>query len=106
FQAEDGIRDATVTGVQTCALPISGDRAELAADALVVEDVLGTDRVDGDRADRAGGHAPALRALRAGVRRVGGVPLERGDANHRQIGRASCRERVWECGVAGGVRIE
>src|SRR2546430_15298258 len=28
FQAEDGIRDLTVTGVQTCALPISaGDRA-------------------------------------------------------------------------------
>src|SRR5207245_4827123 len=26
FQAEDGIRDATVTGVQTCALPISADR--------------------------------------------------------------------------------
>src|SRR6266568_7640044 len=27
FQAEDGIRDGTVTGVQTCALPISGDIA-------------------------------------------------------------------------------
>src|SRR5207245_11559118 len=26
FQAEDGIRDATVTGVQTCALPISRRR--------------------------------------------------------------------------------
>src|SRR5256886_13652570 len=26
FQAEDGIRDLTVTGVQTCALPISLDR--------------------------------------------------------------------------------
>src|SRR5205085_8592973 len=25
FQAEDGIRDLTVTGVQTCALPISRD---------------------------------------------------------------------------------
>src|SRR5207248_7692225 len=25
FQAEDGIRDRTVTGVQTCALPISWD---------------------------------------------------------------------------------
>src|SRR3989441_11761440 len=25
FQAEDGIRDKLVTGVQTCALPISGD---------------------------------------------------------------------------------
>src|SRR6266536_4294947 len=27
FQAEDGIRDPLVTGVQTCALPISGCRA-------------------------------------------------------------------------------
>src|SRR5207245_6621030 len=27
FEAEDGIRDATVTGVQTCALPILGARA-------------------------------------------------------------------------------
>src|SRR5215203_5262610 len=26
FQAEDGIRDIGVTGVQTCALPISGGR--------------------------------------------------------------------------------
>src|SRR5438876_12370807 len=25
FQAEDGIRDGRVTGVQTCALPISGE---------------------------------------------------------------------------------
>src|SRR5256885_8890557 len=29
FQAEDGIRDYKVTGVQTCALPISTDRAEM-----------------------------------------------------------------------------
>src|SRR5690606_40917004 len=28
FQAEDGIRDFHVTGVQTCALPISSPRAE------------------------------------------------------------------------------
>src|SRR2546430_11590007 len=27
FQAEDGIRDLTVTGVQTCALPISNTHA-------------------------------------------------------------------------------
>src|SRR2546427_11705715 len=36
FQAEDGIRDLTVTGVQTCALPIcarsSGPRRPLAPD--------------------------------------------------------------------------
>src|SRR2546430_11346332 len=30
FQAEDGIRDLTVTGVQTCALPISTARISLA----------------------------------------------------------------------------
>src|SRR3989442_1224679 len=29
FQAEDGIRDADVTGVQTCALPISGEQRRL-----------------------------------------------------------------------------
>src|SRR2546425_10928512 len=28
FQAEDGIRDKLVTGVQTCALPICGDHGE------------------------------------------------------------------------------
>src|SRR5689334_24554502 len=35
FQAEDGIRDGTVTGVQTCALPIfldSGEVVELPAE--------------------------------------------------------------------------
>src|SRR5207245_4271612 len=35
FQAEDGIRDATVTGVQTCALPISDDYDERARISLM-----------------------------------------------------------------------
>src|SRR5258708_37617195 len=29
FQAEDGIRDDLVTGVQTCALPISGEKGPI-----------------------------------------------------------------------------
>src|SRR5438034_8272438 len=33
FQAEDGIRDHCVTGVQTCALPISGPRLQVFARA-------------------------------------------------------------------------
>src|SRR2546430_7433889 len=33
FQAEDGIRDLTVTGVQTCALPIYRARRERIPDA-------------------------------------------------------------------------
>src|SRR5258708_17355877 len=36
FQAEDGIRDDLVTGVQTCALPISGRTLELATIVLFV----------------------------------------------------------------------
>ena len=39
FQAEDGIRDTSVTGVQTCALPISAGRPD--AD---LEHVVDTDR--------------------------------------------------------------
>src|SRR5437867_9035870 len=38
FQAEDGIRDRTVTGVQTCALPI------LDGDAVTVESQRGAAR--------------------------------------------------------------
>src|SRR5215813_1157198 len=34
FQAEDGIRDADVTGVQTCALPISDELGALDAAAV------------------------------------------------------------------------
>src|SRR2546430_4349144 len=64
FQAEDGIRDLTVTGVQTCALPISDDdvgdgepaprpqHAErFGKDAVLVrreiDDTVGDDDVDG-----------------------------------------------------------
>src|SRR2546430_10081025 len=36
FQAEDGIRDLTVTGVQTCALPIYNDPEGLRAEILRV----------------------------------------------------------------------
>src|SRR5207245_5438988 len=50
FQADDGIRDATVTGVQTCALPIYPPRAgELAVDdgrMRQVADELGDRPVD------------------------------------------------------------
>src|SRR4030066_2097600 len=39
FQAEDGIRDSSVTGVQTCALPISGtDVAKESADMVLTDD--------------------------------------------------------------------
>src|SRR5712691_5551912 len=57
FQAEDGIRDLTVTGVQTCALPISGRPLQKAA------------RRRGDRRDSpvAVGQDPAAGAQGAGA---------------------------------------
>src|SRR5207245_7491312 len=78
FQAEDGIRDASVTGVQTCALPIY-ERAN--------EGERQTDPVDDRRVSVA---------ARKGKEQRDGPP-ERGDLCQRQIdeiGRASCRERV------------
>src|SRR5689334_25407410 len=38
FQAEDGIRDGTVTGVQTCALPICDPLSRERAAELVMHD--------------------------------------------------------------------
>src|SRR2546427_6987543 len=37
FQAEDGIRDLTVTGVQTCALPICGRNDVAKAEGPIAE---------------------------------------------------------------------
>src|SRR5207248_7851545 len=38
FQAEDGIRDRTVTGVQTCALPISAGLCVAPGSSLATDD--------------------------------------------------------------------
>src|SRR3989442_14554114 len=42
FQAEDGIRDADVTGVQTCALPIFSLDSSFGSPAIVIEGINGT----------------------------------------------------------------
>src|SRR5438309_8443619 len=85
FQAEDGIRYGTVTGVQTCALPI----------------------------------CPCFRRRRAEIRRRQWQAVLRDGPRHLEgqvgfgdmrrvldraageIGRASCRERVWRSVGAG-----
>src|SRR5256886_6456143 len=80
FQAEDGIRDLTVTGVQTCALPISerGARSRRACSSLaprgrrVRRAVLGsleTARAGGRR--RLDPHEAAAGEPRSEERRVG-----------------------------------
>src|SRR5947207_5279502 len=95
FQAEDGIRAHCVTGVQTCALPIFGDHA-LVADGVAV-DVVGVLELAG--LEVAGG------AAGEGVGEVDGLGgAELGHALACEIGRASCRERVYKSPDAGGWR--
>src|SRR5207245_6449820 len=58
FQAEDGIRDATVTGVQTCALPICSANASEPANlwrAVISEHKI-VDFQDGRRWGRCSRH--------------------------------------------------
>src|SRR5207244_6420576 len=86
FQAEDGIRDDLVTGVQTCALPISALDLCKSVAARQVDALEGhrfRDQAENERHDRFAGLL--LRQLRARLvffRRLA------------EIGRASCRERV------------
>src|SRR5262249_58921823 len=84
FQAEDGIRDWSVTGVQTCALPISYTPC------------------------RAAGLQLARRARLSPATDAEDWPTDCADAPHRrrQIGRASCRERGQISVGGGSVRKE
>src|SRR5437763_16247863 len=81
FQAEDGIRDTSVTGVQTCALPILPRDRDHAVPPFVVW-VVGLKHTN-RRASRR------RRPARGG---------------RRQIGRASCRERGYISGGLEAVR--
>src|SRR2546426_9900624 len=102
FQAEDGIRDYKVTGVQTCALPIYFEQVLSGYD--VVLNSLGKDTLEKSlKVLKPGGKLisisgppdaafakengsnwflqQAMRLLSLGIRK-------------KEIGRASCRERV------------
>src|SRR5260221_7087722 len=85
FQAEDGIRDHCVTGVQTCALPISAGAAAATFKAL-------------DQAERVEVLTKALEKFDGIAKDVAQNTFTGASttlANQwDQIGRASCRERV------------
>src|SRR2546430_5361244 len=85
FQAEDGIRDLTVTGVQTCALPILC-RSALGARPLALGATLFL------LATALAWGLAQLLSPRAAYLHVGAAIGTIMAAN--EIGRASCRERV------------
>src|SRR5437762_4694469 len=84
FQAEDGIRDTSVTGVQTCALPIYRCSTEGAAWPEATPTLA-----------PAATMAPATPIPRTLVfMMAGAAPGSMAAAVFIKIGRASCRERV------------
>src|SRR5207237_2264771 len=99
FQAEDGIRDSSVTGVQTCALPIL---VEGLSQSIVKGEVPET--LKGKQI-----YTLDLGALVAGSRYRGDFEerlkkvLKEIKTRGDKIGRASCRERGEVSEVAGAV---
>src|SRR5690606_40572656 len=94
-QAEDGIRDFHVTGVQTCALPISFARRR----QLVYELLNEIPGVKTNLPEGAFYFFPEISSFFGKKDPEGNVIENSADLalyllNYGQIGRASCRERV------------
>src|SRR5207248_8036390 len=98
FQAEDGIRDRTVTGVQTCALPIS---PEIVVDRLRQLRARGTLALDfrGQACERLAQLARLAVALRHEPRELGLQACEL-RSEERRVG------REWRCRGEGGGCVE
>src|SRR2546426_5651372 len=106
FQAEDGIRDYKVTGVQTCALPIYLDGTDVTAGAAQArgvgelgrppqpEQLWGQHRADGAWIDRPVRVAADLPVYRAGVEARAAADARERLPGHR--GRQQARAAVVE----------
>src|SRR5207248_5141488 len=92
FQAEDGIRDRTVTGVQTCALPISDDKW-FTGDSYLLLLLATVVYVYGGKPFIVGA-AHELRSRNPGMMTLVAVAITVAFAYSAavEIGRASCRE--------------
>src|SRR5690625_7604341 len=94
FQAEDGIRDGHVTGVQTCALPILVSIYDIGRHEnynYIAMDYL----AGGSIHDRMASGISAQEALRitGEVAKALDHAHQKGYIHRDKIGRASCRER-------------
>src|SRR5256886_16886329 len=92
FQAEDGIRDLTVTGVQTCALPILGGDDHRAAGRSRPA------RGDGACRDREGA------ALRVAAHRASGARGVRARAGSQRQAGAACDPQDFGAGADESLR--
>src|SRR5205809_1552024 len=93
FQAEDGIRDVAVTGVQTCALPISG------MIKLPVAVLNHGNTVKFTEYSFLANVFAARGYMAVSIQHD--LPTDAPMVTKAEIGRASCRERVYVSGVGG-----
>src|SRR5947209_10200410 len=103
FQAEDGIRDIGVTGVQTCALPIWVGRGSsgCCARCATAETISATPALSS--APRSVSPAAVMTSWpRLAV--SAGIAAGSSFVPAREIGRASCRERVEVVVVVGSLK--
>src|SRR5438105_7729740 len=94
FKAEDGIRGPLVTGVQTCALPILKE-----AGIVAVSDdgkPIATAKLARQVMDYCRSLDLPVIEHAEDVSLAAGALMREGVTSTRQIGRASCRERVEE----------
>src|SRR5207249_9134197 len=104
FQAEDGIRDRNVTGVQTCALPISTSE-DGASEPAAFRLARWANRLFRDMSGKSAKEKTVQIQRRDELlQEIGRAALSAGVQGPEEIGRASCRERVE--GGGGGVRLQ
>src|SRR2546426_10530247 len=91
FQAEDGIRDYKVTGVQTCALPICGRRADPLSERTYLEGAEGREAHEHERIEP---HDPPAQLVGHDLldRRVGERVVHDHRSEERRVGK-ECRSR-------------
>ena len=99
FQAEDGIRDRLVTGVQTCALPIYHLDMHSRDALYVLPRETDARNFSAGRFDAAMELSPHIADMFTHVKNVGHKRARAANLYIRggqsdEIGRASCRERV------------
>src|SRR5206468_8903429 len=99
FQAEDGIRDLIVTGVQTCALPIFGDVQTV---TLTSESPsCGPRSVCHVRVNLRIRPSRRVHLMTWTVYSIDSCTGHLTPLGTAEIGRASCREGGWSAGVGG-----
>src|SRR5690606_40658092 len=100
--AEDGIRDFHVTGVQTCALPISGGPGKIRSCPRCSQDAVRVYYAPPVHYHAQGFHTTDYDKTGDRLEKMNKTWSKQfGEAPPpMEIGRASCRERVWIEGVA------